>query len=440
MINIPKDIDLRVKNLGETKHTSPLAKFDTIDLGNDYFVRDDKNKIIVNPHEDEVEGKTKNLCFERAGAREKQFFSPANTKAAIVTCGGLCPGLNDVIRGLVMEMYHWYGIDDIYGVRYGYNGLSANPEYPLEKLTPDMVSEIHKQGGTILGTSRGHPDTREIVDTLVKKEINILFCIGGDGTLTGAHAIAEEIERQELNISIIGIPKTIDNDIPFVYQSFGFQTAIAEAAKVLDCAHTEAVGAQNGVGLVKLMGRDAGFITSHATRASGNVNFCLIPEMNFYTEGPNGLYNRLRERLRSREHAVIAVAEGAGQEIIGDTGETDASGNKIFKDIGRYLRSDMKEYFKKQWDMDLNVKYISPSYVIRSVSANSQDSIFCADLARYAVMAALAGKTDLLIGHWHGEFTHVPLTAIEGIKKRVVKNERLWLSVMATTGQPMDWW
>ena len=438
-MDISEKIDLSIKNLGDAKICSPLYRTARFNVTSSRFVEDKNERVQLNPHISH-DTSLQQASFERAGPRSTIFFNPKTTRAAIVTCGGLCPGLNDVIRGIVMELYYWYGVNDVLGIRYGYSGLAAKPDHPEIKLTPDIVSEIHKLGGTMLGSSRGRPDTGEMVTTLVNKGINILFCIGGDGTLRGASAIAQEITKRNLDISVIGIPKTIDNDIPFVYRSFGFQTAVEVASEVIDCAHVEAVGAKYGVGLVKLMGRDAGFITSYATRASGNANYCLIPEMNFQLEGKGNLYEHLRSRLLKREHAVIVVAEGAGQHLIGDSDEVDDSGNKKFNDIGRYIRFNMKDYFSKKWNMSINVKYISPSYVVRSVPANSEDGIFCMDLARYAVDAAMAGKIDMMIGHWHGEFTNVPLQSIHGLKKRVEYNRRLWLSVLADTGQPPEWW
>ena len=437
-INI-EHIDLNVKKLGEAKINSPLTGSTSLGIAKTHFVKKG-DRIHYTTHVAEDEKPVHLKSFERAGPREKIYFKPKTTRAAIVTCGGLCPGLNDVIRGIVMELYQWYDVDDVWGVRYGYSGLAASPDHPLIKLDPDVVSEIHKQGGTILGSSRGHPELKEMIETLVQKGINILFCIGGDGTLRGANALASEIEKQGLDISIIGIPKTIDNDINFVYQSFGFQTAVEVASNVIDCAHVEAVGARYGVGVVKLMGRDAGFIASYAVRASGNADCCLIPEMDFKLEGKDNVYDSLRTRLLRKQHVVIVVAEGAGQSLIGASGKTDASGNKQYNDIGRYIRFDMAEYFKKKWNMPISVKYISPSYVIRSVKANSADSIFCADLARFAVDAGMAGKTDMMVGHWHGEFTNVPLKAVDGLKKRVRHESRLWMSVLAGTGQPPEWW
>jgi len=342
-----EDINLEVSKLGIAKIASPLSGSTSLSIEQAHFVKKgDRIHYSTSVGEDSTPVQKKS--FERAGPRAKIYFKPKTTRAAIVTCGGLCPGLNDVIRGIVMELYQWYDVDDVWGIRYGYSGLAASPEHPLIKLDPEVVSEIHKQGGTILGSSRGHPELKEMVATLVQRGINILFCIGGDGTLRGASAIANEIVKQGLDISVIGLPKTIDNDINFVYQSFGFQTAVEVSAGVIDCAHVEAVGAKYGVGLVKLMGRDAGFIASYAVRASGNADYCLIPEMDFKLEGKDNLYDNIRNRLLRKQHVVIVVAEAAGQNLIGNSDKTDDSGNKKYNDIGRYLRFNIQEYFEKK--------------------------------------------------------------------------------------------
>lgn len=374
-------------------------------------------------------------AFERAGPRRRIFFDPAQTRAAVVTCGGLCPGINDVVRALVMELHYWYGMREVLGVRYGYAGLVPGTDCPPVPLTLEDVDDIHLKGGTLLGSSRGMQDVGVMVDTLARLQVSILFCIGGDGTLHGAHELAQEIARRGLPIAIVGIPKTIDNDIMLIYRCFGFKTAVEEACKVLDCAHVEAKGARNGVGLVKLMGRESGFIAAHATLANGDVNYCLIPEVPFELHGENGLLEHLRRRLRTRKHAVIVVSEGAGRDLIGDRGELDSSGNTKLNDIGLFLKQEIAAAFAG-WGEPVNVRYFDPSYLIRSVPANSDDSIFCADLGRYAAHAAMAGKTDMFIGDWHGVFTHVPLAAAVGQRRKVDVKCSLWRNVLSTTGQP----
>ena len=374
--------------------------------------------------------------FEKTGPRRKIFFDPAQAKAAIVTCGGLCPGLNNVIRSIFLELHHNYGVTEVLGIRHGYAGLNPDVGRPPIRLTPDFVEDIHTEGGTILGTSRGSQDPKVMVDFLATEGIDMLFCLGGDGTQRGTHEIALESLRRGLKIAVVGIPKTIDNDIAFCDRTFGYSTALSAAEKVIDCAHVESKGSQYGIGLVKVMGREAGFIAAGATLASQEVNFCLIPEIPFSLEGPNGFLPVLRKRLLHRNHAVIVVAEGAGQNLFPDhDGSRDASGNIKFQDIGIYLKNLINDYFKKNGPK-VDLKYIDPSYIIRSVPADGEDDILCDQFGRRAVHAAMAGKTDLLIGFLHGTFAHIPLDLAIGKKRFLETDGEIWASVLATTGQP----
>lgn len=376
------------------------------------------------------------MLFEKAGAREKIFFDPQKTKAAIVTCGGLCPGLNDVIRSVFLELYMNYGVRNILGIRHGYLGLNGQAGDPPIPLTMKIVEDIHREGGTILGTSRGPQDLAVMVDFLEKQGINVLICIGGDGTQRGAHQIHEECARREARIAIVGVPKTIDNDIQYCVRSFGLVTAVEQAEKVLDCAHTESKGAINGIGLVKVMGRDAGFIAAFATLASQDVNFTLIPEAPFELYGEKGFLNVLRQRMLARRHAVIVVAEGAGQHLFAaEKAEYDASGNIKYRDIGLFLKGEILKYFG-QLGPKVDLKYIDPSYIIRSVPANCDDSILCDLFGRQAVHAAMAGKSDLIIGQLCDAFIHVPIPLATAKKRRVQVEGELWTSVLAATGQP----
>ncbi len=427
---MPTIEDFHINTLGECAVDSPLDFPDCLYVSDETGIR----YATEIPNDTDADAA---VVFQKAGPRRKIFFDPADTKAAIVTCGGISPGLNDVIRSLVMQLYYKYGVQHILGIRYGYKGLNpANWLEPL-KLHPEDVERIHEMGGTILGSSRGHEHPEVMVNTLEKLGINILFSIGGDGTLKGAHVIAEEIERRGLPISVIGLPKTIDNDIGYVAKTFGFDTAVAEAKQALQSAHIEAKGAQNGIGLVKVMGRDSGFIAANATLANLDVNFTLIPEVPFDLYGKGGLLDSLEQRIKKRHHAVIVVAEGAGQEFFAGNAGKDASGNILHKDIGVYLKDEITTYFKKK-NTPITLKYIDPSYMIRSVPANASDSIFCAHLGRNAVHAAMAGKTDMLVGRWHNEFTHVPIPVTTQVRKKISPEGFLWLSVLESTGQPMS--
>jgi 6-phosphofructokinase 1 len=376
------------------------------------------------------------LSFEKAGPRERIFFDPAETAAAIVTCGGLCPGLNNVIRSVFFQLHHNYGVRKVLGIRYGYRGLNpANGVAPI-RLTTEFVDSIHKLGGTALGSSRGPEDPRVMADFLERERVNLLFCVGGDGTQHGAHAIATEALERGLPLAVVGIPKTIDNDIPFVWVSFGYNTALEKAREVLDCAHAEARGAPNGISIVKLMGRYSGSIAAGATLASQEVNFTLVPEIPFELEGEDGFLACLKRRILERAHAVIVVAEGAGQNLIreGET-ERDASGNVKLHDIGPFLKQRIACFFAAE-AIPVNIRYFDPSYVIRSVPANTDDSLLCDRLGRNAVHAAMAGKTDVLMGLWYNTFIHVPIPLSIAEKKSLGPESEVWNSVLAATGQP----
>ncbi len=370
-------------------------------------------------------------AFERAGPRERLFFDPAGLRAGIVTCGGLCPGINDVIRAIVLCLYYHYGVTEIDGFRYGYEGLI--PEFGHEPiaLTPAWVDHIGELGGTALGTSRGNQDVGRMVDTLVTRGISILFTIGGDGTLRGAGAIAAEVARRGLSIAVVGVPKTIDNDIGFIERSFGFVTAAAEARRAIAGAHSEAIAAHNGIGLVKLMGRESGFIAAHAALADSQVNFCLVPEQPFTLEA---FLPALRDRLAARRHAVIAVAEGAGQELFAGQLGHDASGNAKLGDIGLFLRQAINLYFK-EIGLPVSLKYIDPSYIIRSLPANAYDSAYGLLLGYNAVHAAMSGRTNMVVGYWSNEYTHVPIPLAVHKRKRIEPQGWLWNNVLLATGQ-----
>ncbi|MDH3253533.1 MAG: ATP-dependent 6-phosphofructokinase [Acidobacteriota bacterium] len=375
--------------------------------------------------------------FEAAGPRRDLFFSPEQVSCGIVTCGGLCPGVNDVIRSIVLTVSHGYGVRRILGFRYGYSGLSADSHREPLFLEPDMLEHAHLHGGTLLGTSRGPQDLDDMVDNLVRWKVGILFAIGGDGTLRGASALAAKIRQRGLPISVIGIPKTIDNDLLWIERSFGFATAVEEARSVIDAAHTEARAAWNGVGLVKLMGRYSGAIAAYATLASGDVNFVLVPEVAFDIDGEGALLDQLEERIVSRRHAVVVVAEGAGQEHLARDRQEhlDLSGNVRLKDIGSFLRDRIRNHFADR-NLAVDLKYIDPSYTIRSRPANTLDSSFCLILGQHAVHAGMTGCTDMMVGFWNNAFTHVPLPLVARARKQLNPHGEIWQRVLDATGQP----
>jgi 6-phosphofructokinase 1 len=375
------------------------------------------------------------VSFELAGPRQLIYFDPSKVKAAIVTCGGLCPGINDVIRAIVLELNFIYGVHNILGIKYGLQGFIPEYGHEILELTPAQVTDIHTKGGTILGSSRGRQEIGKICDALERMNVSILFMIGGDGTLKAADLIYRELTKRDQKIAVIGIPKTIDNDIHLVEKSFGFDTAVEEATRTIRSAHAEANGVPNGIGLVKLMGRCSGFIAASATLAMKDVNFCLVPEVDFDLEGEKGLFRALRDRLLTRHHAVVVVAEGAGQKFF-DLSCQPEQDNPELGDIGKFLQKMIRDYFGSI-GMEVSLKYIDPSYQIRSIHANSNDHIYCGFLAQNAVHAGMAGKTGLVIGSWHNRFVHIPLSEVIKRRETLDPDGPIWRSVLESTGQPV---
>lgn len=424
----PSEYDLSIETVGVGTLKSPMKGIQFTSDSEQVSLTTDVNRL-----KHFYETNTPVPSLEAAGPRETIFHDPAWTRAGIVTCGGLCPGLNSVIKGLVQTLWFDYGVRNIFGIPYGYRGLNPQYGYSPKVLNPDVVDAIQEDGGTILGSSRGNQDAAVMVDTLMRLNINVLFCIGGDGTLRGAHDIAEEVKKRKQPISVIGIPKTIDNDLNLIDRTFGFETAVLSATDVITCAHNEANGAFNGLGLVKLMGRDSGFIAAYAALATTVVNICLVPEVPFTLEG---LCKALESRYdNGKTHAVIAVAEGAGQELFNDQPERkDASGNILKNDIGEFLTRKIKEHFKNV-GKEINIKYFDPSYMVRSTPAKGTDAIFCFQLAEAAVHAGMAGKTDMVVGSMNNVFSHVPIEYAVNERKKVNPNGTLWHAVLGMTRQ-----
>jgi len=427
---IDDSIDTSIHALGQPHGTSPI-KYQS-GAKSPYFVSDTE-RILVNIDYKSWINRSENdlskASFELAGPRSKIYFDPGKVKCAIVTCGGLCPGLNDIIRSIVLELHFAYDVKNVLGIKYGLQGFIPEYRHELIELTPEKVESIHALGGTILGSSRERQDVNIIVNTLDRLNIGILFMVGGDGTLTAANQISKEIEKNGLKISVVGIPKTIDNDIFMISRSFGFDTAVEHAATAIRSAHAEAAGYPNGIGLLKLMGRNAGFIAATAALAQQDVNFVLVPEVDFDLYGEGSFLSSLKKRLLERKHAVIVVAEGAGRKFFSDDPD-----NLKKNDIGLFLKDVISEYFNKQ-SMKINLKYIDPSYIIRSLPANSNDHAFCNFLGRDAVHAGMSGKSRLIIGFWNDRFVHIPMKICAGKRKQIQPNSKLWAGVLESTGQ-----
>ena len=436
------DSRFEISTLGECTVKSPLQLGYEKGDGIYNYIKDNERILFDRSIESFLKHKDEDslpLSFEKAGPRELIYFEPVKTKAAVVTCGGLCPGLNNVIRSIVMELNYRYGVTNITGFQYGFEGMISSYNHPFLNLNPEVVDDIHLHGGSILGSSRGDQNVSEMVDTLHRNNINMLFCVGGDGTLRGANEIFEEITKRNLKICIAAIPKTIDNDINFIEKSFGFETAFSKAHDIIGDAHNEAKGYYNGIVIIKLMGRDSGFIATHATLAMQEVNFILIPEMGeFDMDGEKGFLAALKKRIELKHHAMIVVAEGAGQHLFTDkTSEKDGSGNIKPKDIGIYLKDKIASFFKTA-QIPVALKYIDPSYIIRSATTTANDSKFCSQLAQNAVHGAMAGKTGFVAGIWSDTFTYLPIFATLTGRKKIDLESELWWNVIEATGQPLS--
>eukprot|EP00871_Galdieria_phlegrea_P001173 jgi/Galph1/2056/GphlegSOOS_G759.1 len=388
------------------------------------------NKVVFNTKE-----QYQVTMYPRAGPRENIVFDPKKVKAAIVTCGGLCPGLNTVIRELTDCLCFQYGVVDIFGVQQGYRGFYSKELVPL---TTENVDNIHKMGGTVLGSSRGGFDLEKIMDSIIKYGINQVYVVGGDGTIRGACILSDACRSRKLPVTVASIPKTIDNDIPIIDKSFGFDTAVEEASKAIDAAHTEVSCFPNGIGVVKLMGRNSGFIALYASLSSREVDCCLIPEVPFVIHGQNGLLEYVRQCLLERGKMVLVVAEGAGQEFVRHdslTIQLDASGNKKLADIGHFLYHEIEEDLKKR-GVEVSMKYIDPTYMVRAVPSNASDNIYCTLLAHSAVHGSFAGYTGFTVGPVNGRHAYIPMKDIVKSQKQVDLRDRMWSRLVNSTGQP----
>jgi 6-phosphofructokinase 1 len=432
--------DFTIRTLGTARITSPMAAMLEARRTTEHYVNE-ADRILYDDTLAGVSSRDRSVdlpSMEPGGPRAKIFFDPSKTRVAIVTCGGLCPGLNDVIAGLVRTLTYHYQVRRVIGIRNGYQGLVAAYGHDVVELTPETVRDRVTDGGTMLGTSRGPQDVEEIVDCLERLHVNILFVVGGDGSMRGAMKIADAIDERNLKLAVVGVPKTIDNDIPFIDQSFGFQTAFAYASDAIRAASVEATSTANGIGLVKLMGRHSGFIACYAALARSGADAVLIPEVPFALDGDGGLLSYLLKRVEERGSAVVVVAEGAGQDQLESTqGARDASGNARLQDIGPFLRRRIEDRFAQD-GVETSIRYIDPSYAIRSVPANPYDSVYCVRLAQAAVHAAMSGRTEMVVGRYRRRFVHIPMAAAVSRRNQVDPQGDLWLAVLQSTGQPVQ--
>jgi 6-phosphofructokinase 1 len=372
------------------------------------------------------------IAIQKAVVRAKLHFNPSKTNVGIVTCGGLCPGLNDVVRAITHACISNYGVRRVYGFRYGFWGLSAKGRHTVLELSRSLVHDVHTHGGTFLGSSRGPQSKEEMIQTLLDLEINVLFCVGGDGTQRGALMIGDEARRRGLDIAVMGVPKTIDNDLSFSHRTFGFETAVEQAVTAIRAAHAEATSVQYGVGIVKVMGRHSGFIAAQASLASELVNMCFIPENPVTLDIVKML---IETRFKFSTHCVICVAEGFGQEWFNVEGQgKDASGNAKLVDIGAYLSKEIGKWLKTHEKFSSGVvKYIDPSYMVRGCAPNASDASFCVHLANLAVHEAMYGTTNSIITFWYSNYVVVPTKLATSLRRVVNTRGLLWKLVREMT-------
>ncbi len=347
-----------------------------------------------------------------------------------MSCGGLCPGINVVIRELVMALRYNYGVAEIYGIKWGFFGFTKKDCWV--KLNPEDVKEIHLLGGTVLGTSRSGFDGEEISKHLIKNNVNMVFFIGGDGTHRGIKELSKILKEKKKKIVLVGIPKSIDNDMPIIDKSFGLESAIQESVRTIRAANVEANCNLNGIGLVKLFGRSSGFVAMLSTLAARDVNICLIPEIPFNLYGENGLLDFIFQRIQIKEHCVIVVSDGARFSVK----DYKTTNGKPVEDIGIVIK---KEIIKKSEELgiEVNLKYMDPTYVVRAVPANEYDCNLCAKLAESAVHCAFAGFTNFSVGMINNKPCMIPLEKMCGKSERKVEfNSDDYLMLLASTGQP----
>jgi len=365
----------------------------------------------------------------RGNACKHIWWEPKKVKAALITAGGLCPGLNSIIQGVTNCLWRDYGVRQIVGITAGYNGLSDPAKHPSMLLTPELVEDIHMRGGSILKAGRGGFNAAKICETLRAGGYTHLFVIGGDGTQYAGHLLYVEARKQKLPISVVGVPKSIDNDVLFVDRTFGFDSAVEAAAGVIRNGWVEATSCPNAVGIVKLMGRDAGFVAAHAALASNLVDLVLVPEVEVEMED---VLQFVDATLAHKGHMVVVVAEGAGQAHVA-TGQKDASGHTVYGDVGVYLRDTLNKHLKPKGGRTF---YIDPSYIIRSVPPTPNDHIYCARLANNAVHTAMRGYTGVCVGAIHNIIVILKSKLIASGKKQLKIKSSTWQSCVQVCSMP----
>jgi 6-phosphofructokinase 1 len=450
------------------------------------------------------------LTFAEAGPRNMLRFPGHHKKllkVGVLVSGGIAPGINAVISGIVQRhvLYHTPQITDlrvpgktprsytlqVFGFRNGFAGLLAGDDVtvlydsdsPDEKLRAHL-RRIANRGGSEIGTSRyddllstADPDKREkdldqVAENLANRHFDILYVIGGDGSMRAAHATWKRSRDNGKSLSVIGVPKTMDNDILWVWQSFGFLSAVEKAREALQQLHTEATSNPR-LCVVQLFGSDSGFVVSHAALASGVCDAALIPEVPFTMKKlADYITERLSKRFRpgaggQSPYGMIVMAETAvpqdaedylsdpevdldenekaaiqafvskGCRVHGQTPDELRTGG--LKVVSRVLQKRIREMkVDDAYWADFRVFTNEPRHLLRAIPPSASDVAFGQRLGVLAVDNAMAGYTDFMISQWMTEYVLVPLDLVVLGRKRVPPNGIFWKSVVASTGQPPE--
>lgn len=320
-------------------------------------------------------------------------------RIATLTSGGDCPGLNAVIRGIVRTASSEFG-STVVGYQDGWVGLMEDRRVQL--YDDDSIDKILLRGGTILGTGRLHPDKFKagidrIKENLREAEVDALIPIGGEGTLKGAQFLADN------GIPVIGVPKTIDNDVNGTDYTFGFDTAVSVATEAIDRLHTTAES-HNRVMIMEVMGRHVGWIALHAGMAGG-AHYTVIPE---YPFDINDICKAMERRFQMGEkYGIICVAEGAlPKEGTMDfkEGEEDEFGHKTFNGIGQVIGDEIHKR------LGHDVRTMVLGHIQRGGTPTAFDRVLATRYGVAAARAAHKGESGKCVA-LHGE--HIELIDLQ---------------------------
>jgi phosphofructokinase-like protein len=327
-------------------------------------------------------------------------------RVGVLTGGGDCPGLNAVIRAVVRKGVGVHGYDFI-GYRDGWKG-------PLEGLTMPLgvpeVRGILPRGGTILGSSRTNPFKIEggvdrIKQNLAEQGVDALIAIGGEDTL----GVATKLH--ELGVHVVGVPKTIDNDLNATDYTFGFDTAVNIAMEAIDRLHTTAESHHRAL-IVEVMGRHAGWIALHAGLAGG-ANVILIPEQPFSIEK---VCDYVESRFQSHYAPILVVAEGAvpieGQQALGSRG-VDAFGHARLGGIGEWLAGQIETRTGKE------ARTTVLGHIQRGGTPTAFDRVLATRFGLHAVDAVAAGDWGQMVALRGTDIVRVPLAEATAVLKTV---------------------